>query len=81
MVAPWVLMMASLSMKMMRPLLSGLLVPISLLVLHVSFAGKVFLDHPQNFWFVGEVAVHLLLGVSESRIYTRSKQIDKDKQK
>ena len=47
--------------------LLDLLVPASLIVLLVSFACKFFLDHPQNFGFVGEVPVHLLLGVSEKK--------------
>jgi hypothetical protein len=34
-------------------------------VLHVTFACKIFLDHPQNIcFFVGDVAVHLQLGLA-----------------
>jgi hypothetical protein len=34
-------------------------------VLHVTFACKVFLDHPQkSFGFLGEVANHLQLGLA-----------------
>ena len=61
--------MESLEVKTMnrRLLLLDLLVPASLIVLLVSFACKFFLDHPQNFRFVGEAPVHLLLGVSEKK--------------
>jgi hypothetical protein len=34
-------------------------------VLHVTFACKIFLDHPQNIcFFVGDVAIHLRLGLA-----------------
>jgi hypothetical protein len=43
--------------------------PILYLVLRVSFACKVFLDHPQkSFGFLGEVANHLLLGLAKTKI-------------
>jgi hypothetical protein len=41
-------------------------------VLHVSLVYKVFLDH-KIFGFVGEVAVHLLLGLAINKIYTKIK--------
>jgi hypothetical protein len=35
------------------------------IVLHVTFPCKIFLDHPQNIcFFVGDVAVHLRLGLA-----------------
>ena len=66
---PLDLLVESLEVKTMnhRLRLLDLLVPTSLIVLRVSFACKVFLDHPQNFRFVGEAPVHLLLGVSEKK--------------
>ena len=66
---PLDLLVESLEVKTMnrRLLLLDLLVPASLIVLLVSFACKFFLDHPQNFGFVGEAPVHLLLGVSEKK--------------
>jgi hypothetical protein len=34
-------------------------------VLHITFACKIFLDHPQNIcFFAADVAVHLQLGLS-----------------
>ena len=75
---PLDLLVESLQVKTMnqRLLLLDLLVPAFLIVLLVSFACKFFLDHPQNFGFVGEAPVHLLLGISEKekKIYTRSKR-------
>jgi hypothetical protein len=44
-------------------------------VLHVTFACKVFLDHPQKkFGFLGEVANHLWLGLE---IKQKSKRKEK----
>jgi hypothetical protein len=42
-------------------------------VFHISLACKVFLDHPQIIGFVGEVAVHLLLGLAINKIYKNEK--------
>jgi hypothetical protein len=45
-------------------------------VLHITFACKIFLDHPQSicFLFVGDVAVHLRLGLAINKIYTQTKR-------
>jgi hypothetical protein len=51
------------------------------LVLHVTFACKIFLDYPQNIcFFVGDVAVHLRLGLVINKIYTKAKKKTRVKQ-
>jgi hypothetical protein len=47
--------------------------PLLDLVLHVTFACKIFLDHPQNIFFVEDVVVHLPLGLAINKIYTKAK--------
>jgi hypothetical protein len=43
-------------------------------VLHGTFTCKVFLDHPQNIcFFVGDVAVHLQLGLAINKKRTKRK--------
>jgi hypothetical protein len=45
------------------------------LVFHVTFACKIFLDHPQNIcFFVRDVVVHLRLGLAINKIYTKAKR-------
>jgi hypothetical protein len=52
----------------LRPLLLDL-------VLHVTFAYKIFLDHPQSIcFFVGDVVVHLRLGLAINKMYTKAKK-------
>jgi hypothetical protein len=49
--------------------------PLLDLVLHVTFACKIFLDHPQNIcFFVGNVVVHLQLGLAIDKIYAKAKR-------
>jgi hypothetical protein len=56
-----------------RPQLLDLQIPAFHLVLHVSLACKVFWIIHKTIRFVGELAVHLLLGLAINKIYTKRK--------
>jgi hypothetical protein len=79
-VLPWVVIEVDLPLDLevvipleiltvLRRWLLNLGFPTLYLVLHVSFACKVFLDHPQKkVWFLGEVPNHLRLGLAKTKI-------------
>jgi hypothetical protein len=73
-------------LTILGPPLLDLQIPAFNLVLPISLAYIVFLDHPQNFWEdpssslhhrCHEVAIHILLGLAINNIYTKNKNKSK----